>query len=222
MRRVAVVLALAAGLAAASLVHALVVDDSPMAGFWLTPDQQGRRLFGKGDYAAAAERFQDPAWKGMACYRNKAFDQAASQFSRVDTAAGAFNLGNALTHAGHLEQALAAYEDALRREPANVAARENRDLVRSLIRNRKPGEEEQQAKKGRPPTFNPDDVKMDDKGKQGQQGEVDQAELTAEQIQELWMRRLQTTPSDFLRLKFAAQAEEAGKAPPRNAAGGRS
>ncbi len=30
------------------------------AGFWFTPDQQGRRLFYRGEYAEAAKAFHDP------------------------------------------------------------------------------------------------------------------------------------------------------------------
>ena len=35
--------------------------------------------------------------------------------------------------------------------------------------------------------------------------------LTDEQKAELWLRRLQVTPADFLRRKFAVQAAEAGE-----------
>jgi Ca-activated chloride channel homolog len=211
----------AAVLVAASLAHALLVDGSPMAGLWLTPDQQGRRLFAKGRYAAAAERFEDPMWKGTSYYRLGDFAAAADQFARADTPGGSFNLGNAYARAGHLEQALAAYDDTLRRSPGDAAAKENRDLVASLIPKKKSGKQDQQIQKGQPPTFDPDDVKVDDKGKQGQKGDAGQAVLSADQVEQLWMRRLQTTPSDFLRLKFAAQAASADKAQLRGERGGR-
>ena len=214
-------LAVAAALAAASLAHAFLVDGSPMASLWLTPDQEGRRLFAKGRYAAAAARFEDPSWKGTSYYRNGDFAAAADQFARVDTPSGSFNLGNAYARVGRLEPAVAAYEDTLRRKPGDAAASENRDLVRSLIPKRKDAKEDQQIQKGQPPTFDPDDVKTDDKGKQGQKGEVGSVELSADQVEQMWMRRLQTTPSDFLRLKFAAQAAAAGRGRPRSDRGER-
>jgi len=180
-----------------------------MINLWLTPDQQGRYCFEKGDYAAAAERFQDPLWKGIAYYRGKNFEAAVEQFARVDTAEGYFNLGDAYAHLGQLQQAAMSYEEALRRKPDDRAARENRDLVESLIQKKKKAKEkEEEPPEGQEPTYNPDEIKFDEKGKKGKKGEVDQAELSVEQIQQVWMRRLQTTPSDFLRLKFAAQAEE--------------
>jgi Ca-activated chloride channel family protein len=187
----------------------------PMLSLWLTPDQQGRYFFERSDYKTAAEHFQDPLWKGIAYYKSKNYEAAIEQFARVDTAESYFNLGDAYAHSGGLDQALASYEEALKRRPDDIAARENRDLVRSLIQKKKKGKEEEPPE-GQEPNYTPDDITFDEKGKKGKRGEIDQAELSAEQIQEVWMRRLQTTPSDFLRLKFAAQAEESKTSRPRD------
>src|SRR5262245_54444609 len=35
------------------------------ADLWLTPDQQGRMAFDRGDYTTAAQRFADPMWRGI-------------------------------------------------------------------------------------------------------------------------------------------------------------
>ena len=35
---------------------------------WLTPDQQGQRLFNHGEFGDAAERFSDPMHRGMALF----------------------------------------------------------------------------------------------------------------------------------------------------------
>ena len=183
-------------------------DGYSMINLWLTPDQQGRYYFEKGDYKAAAERFQDPLWKGIAYYRSKNFEAAVEQFSRVDTVEGYFNLGDAYAHLGQFDQAVMSYNEALRRKPDDRTSRENRDLVQSLIQKKKAKEKEEELAERQEPTYNPDEIKFDEKGKKGKKGEVDQAELSVEQIQQVWMRRLQTTPSDFLRLKFAAQVED--------------
>jgi len=183
-------------------------DGYSMINLFLTPDQQGRYYFEKEDYAAAAERFQDPLWKGVAYYRGKNFEAAIEQFASVDRWEGYFNLGNAYARSGKLEQAVTSYEEALRRKPDYRAARENRDLVQSLIQKKKAKKKEEEPPEGQDPTYNPDEMKFDEKGKKGKKGEIGQAELSAEQIQQVWMRRLQTTPSDFLRLKFAAQVEQ--------------
>jgi len=203
-------------LVAGSLIYCfLFTQDRSMIGLWLTPDQQGRYYFEKRDYKAAAERFQDPLWKGIAYYRSKNFEAAVEQFARVDAPEGYFNLGDTYVHLGQLQQALANYEEVLRRKPDDRAAKENRDLVQSLIQKKKAKEKEEEPPEGQEPIYNPDEIKFDEKGKKGKKGEVDQAQLSAEQIQEVWMRRLQTTPSDFLRLKFATQVEESKTSRPR-------
>ena len=199
-----VVMACAAGIASYSWFG----KGYSLINLWLTPDQQGRYYFEKGNYAVAAERFQDPLWKGIAYYRGKNYEAAGEQFARVDTAEGYFNLGNAYAQSGKLEQAVKSYEEVLRRKPDSRAAKENRDLVQSMFQKKKAKEKDDEPPEGQDPTFNPDEVKFDEKGKKGKRGEIVQAELSAEQIQQVWMRRLQTTPSDFLRLKFAAQVEE--------------
>jgi Ca-activated chloride channel family protein len=192
-------------------------DGYSLIDLWLTPDQQGRYYFDREKYAAAAQRFQDPLWQGVAYYRSKNFEAAVEQFARVDTPEGSFNLGNTYARLGQLEEAVTSYAEALRRKPDYQAARENRELVQSLIQKKKAQEGEEEPPEGREPTFTPDEIQFDEKAKRGKEGEVGEAELSAEQIQEVWMRRLQTTPSDFLRLKFAAQAEQSETSNPRGA-----
>jgi Ca-activated chloride channel homolog len=204
----ALVIALACA-ALAGPVYYVFVDHGPFIGLWLTADQQGRYYFERGDYATASDRFQDPLWKGIAFYRTGNFGAAVEQFARVDTAQGYFNLGDAYAHAGRLELAVASYDEALRRKADYGEAKENRDLLQSLIDSRKKGKKkDDEPPSGQDPHYNADEIKFDEKGKKGKESRVEQAELTADQIQELWMRRLQTTPSDFLRMKFAAQVDE--------------
>ena len=176
------------------------------ADLWLTPDQQGRYWLERDEPLKAAERFADPMWKGVAYYRAGDWENAILQFARVDTAPGWFNLGNAYARSGNNEEAIKAYDEALARRPGWTEAEENRALVMSLIPPLEPeSDEEQQGD----PHYEPDEVKFDEKGKKGKEGEIEQTLLTDEQKAEMWLRRLQVTPADFLRRKFAAQAEEA-------------
>ncbi len=183
-------------------------DDFRFADLWLTPDQQGRYWMERDEPLKAAERFEDPMWKGVACYRGGDWEKAILQFGRVDTAEGWFNLGNAYAQSGDNEEAIKAYDEALARRPGWTEAEENRALVASLIPPPEPeSDEEQQGD----PHFKPDEIKFDEKGKKGKEGEIEQQILTDEQKAEMWLRRLQVTPADFLRRKFAAQAAEAGE-----------
>jgi Ca-activated chloride channel family protein len=193
--------------AAGGLIFNRVFIKGSFIGLWFSPDQQGRYHYERGDYRAAARAFENPLWKGVACYRTGDFNAAVLQFATVDTPEGYFNLGDAYAHLGKLDQAAKSFSAALRQRPGFIVAKENLALVQSLIKKQK------DQKKKRPPeeqelTFDPDQVKFDEKGKKGKKGKTDQAELTAEQIQKLWMKRLQTTPADFLRIKFAVQFQD--------------
>lgn len=178
---------------------------------WWTADQQARRLFEAGSFAEAAARFEDPHWKGVAAYRAGDLDLAAAQFARLDTPEGAYNLGNTFAHMELYEDALAAYDEALAARPDWQEAQHNHDLVAALLA--APPEPEAQGAPGTPPSFDPDEVRVDDRADRGEMGEVDQSLLSDDQIAEMWMRRLQTSPADFLRWRFAAEAarQEGGR-----------
>ena len=48
------------------------------------------------------------------------------------------------------------------------------------------------------PNQKPDEVKFDEKGQKGKGGEVEVKHLTDEQIAQMWLRGVQTSPADFL------------------------
>jgi Ca-activated chloride channel family protein len=193
------------GLLSAGTPASVEAAEFRFADLWLTPDQQGRYWMEHDDPAKASEHFEDPLWKGVAFYRAADWENAILQFARVDTAEGWFNLGNAYAQSGDHEEAIKAYDEALARRPGWTEAEENRALVASLIPPPEPeSDEEQQGD----PHYRPDEVKFDEKGKKGKEGEIEQEMLTDEQKAEMWLRRLQVTPADFLRRKFAAQAAE--------------
>lgn len=178
--------------------------DTTFADLWWTRDQQARRLYEAEAYAAAAARFDDPLWKGVAAYRAGDLDLAAAQFARLGSPEGAYNLGNTFTRMALYEDALAAYDEALAARPDWEEARQNRERVAALLA--QPPEPEPQGQPGTSPTFDPDEVRVDDRADRGEMGEVEASKLSDDQIAEMWMRRLQTSPADFLRWRFAAEA----------------
>jgi len=147
-------------------------------------------------------------WKGVASYRAGDWENAILQFARVDTDEGWFNLANAYAKSGNNEEAVKAYDEALARRPGWTEAAENRSLVAALIPPPEPESDEEQTGE---PNLPPDEVKFDEKGKKGKEGQIDQTQLTDEQKAQMWLRRLEVSPADFLRRKFAVQAEESGE-----------
>jgi Ca-activated chloride channel family protein len=123
--------------------------------WWARPDQQGVQALQAGDGKKAAELFQDPAWKGSAHYQAGDYEKALENFSQSDTADALYNRGNALTHLGRLQEANAAYDQALKKDPNNADARKNKALVEKLLK------QQQQSKN-------------DSQNQQNQNGEKDQ------------------------------------------------
>ena len=173
---------------------------------WASRPQQGDWLMRRERYAEAAERFSDPLRKGVAFYR--AGDDAASLewFARVPGAEGFYNSGNAYARLGRYEEAVQAYDEALALRPAWREAVANRDLVAALLPP-PPTEGDREAPSG-PPTLPPDEVQFDDRGDKGERGEVDQSLFSEDQLAEMWMRGIRSSPADFLRRKFGQQAAE--------------
>ncbi|MFP6848579.1 MAG: VWA domain-containing protein [Pseudomonas sp.] len=100
---------------------------------WLRADQQGQRLLDAQQPAAAAQRFTDPRWQGMALYQAGDFAAAAERFATGDTAHDHYNRGNALARSNELEAAVDAYTQALELQPGLVQAQKNKALVEALL-----------------------------------------------------------------------------------------
>ncbi len=175
------------------------------ADLWWTPDQQGQRAFDRAEFVESAALFDDVMWKGTALYRAGDWAGAADWFGRLDTAEAQFNLGNCLAMQEEWETAVAAYEQALELLPGWAAAEENLALVQAQIVNEPPPPQggEMGADLGA------DDYQINEEGQEqegGKQIQVELGELTDEQVDQLWMRRVGASPAEFLRWKFAAQA----------------
>lgn len=183
-------------------VHAAFID------WWLTPDQQGRVHFERGEYAVAAQRFTNTYWKGLAYYAAGDFGSAASLFATLQTADGYFYLGNSYAQQDKLAEANDAYLQALKLQPEFPEAAFNQEWVAGIleIENR-----EYEDAGGTGGKLGADEIVFDDKAKNAQ-GEMTAEEavqqgLSDQQLQEMWLRRVQTTPGDFLELKFAYQLQ---------------
>ena len=193
-------LVLVLALAHAAGAQAALVD------WWLTSDQQGRVLYERGEYARAAQRFEDPLWKGLAFYAAQDFISAAGWLAQVDSAYGRFYLGNALAQQERLAEALAAYDEALTMRPDFDEAQFNRDWVQGLY---ELSQQEYDDVGGTGGKLGADDFVFDDRARDATQtmseAEARNQGMSDEQIEDIWMRRVQTTPAEFLAIKFSYQ-----------------
>jgi Ca-activated chloride channel family protein len=112
---------------------------------WLRPDQQAARALAEERVEDAVQVARDPAWRGTAEYRAGAFEEAAVDFSALESADAHYNRGNAMAHAGNLEGAIAAYDEALKRNPEHEDAVFNRELLEQLKQQQ---DQQQQGQEG--------------------------------------------------------------------------
>jgi Ca-activated chloride channel family protein len=115
------------------LVVLLFLSPPPVGADWKTwfsnSNQQAWQLFRAQRYPEAAERFEDPLWRGIAFYRAGNYRAAAASLSGIDSVLAHYNRGNALVQLGELEAARRAYERALALDPDFSDARYNLDLL---------------------------------------------------------------------------------------------
>ena len=175
---------------------------------WLTPDQRAQRLFDAGDPAAAAARFTDPMRIGAAWYLAGEFERAAAAFGQLASPEGEYNRANALLMQGKYDAAIAAYDQALQRRPGWKIAIDNRDLAVARKERLAPPEEDSGGTGG---MLEADEIVFDDTGRtekaKGTQVSEEGAALTDAQTRDLWLRRVETKPADFLRARFARQLD---------------
>ena len=170
---------------------------------WASPDQRGRWLYERQDYAGAAQAFRDPLWRGVALMQAGDFKAAADMFSGVDTPEGAYDHGNALAMLGKYTDAVARYDRALALRPGWREASDNRALA-SLRADmlKAPGGDAGDQQEGA------DQIVYDKDAKSGgQQTEDTGKAMSDSDVRALWLKRVQTRPADFLRARFAYQLQ---------------
>jgi len=100
---------------------------------WRRPDQQAATALSQGDAKKAAAVARSPAWRAGAAYRAGDYQAAAAEYAGIGGADAAYNRGNALAKLGRYEDALAAYDEALKLAPDMDDAKANRQAVEAFL-----------------------------------------------------------------------------------------
>jgi Ca-activated chloride channel family protein len=101
---------------------------------WLRPDQRALHALQDGDYARAQELAHDPQLRGAAAYRKGDYATAAKEFAQGQSALSQYDLGNALAKSGKYDEAIAAYDRVLQRDPRSADARANKKAVQEWLK----------------------------------------------------------------------------------------
>jgi Ca-activated chloride channel family protein len=179
------------------------------ADWWRTPDQQGDRFMREEAYSEAARRYRDPMRIGVALFRDGNFEAAGEAFGRMAMPEAHFNRGNALVMRGKYEEAVEAYDAALAMRPDWSEAQDNRRIAQIRAERLKTTGGEMTGG-----MLEADEIVFTAGNKDQQGGETETTqggkELSDQELQALWLQRIQTKPEDFLRSKFAYQLARDG------------
>jgi Ca-activated chloride channel family protein len=187
-------------------------NPSAFLALWLTPDQQGRLWFERGDYRRAARIYDDPRWRAISLYAAQDFDNAAQAFSQYQDSASLLARGNALAHAREYLDARAAYLELQARYPEHPAPAVNLPIIQALIDANRQLSESQTSEAG-------DLASEQDEGPRSSEGDervslLEREQYSAEELRQdpaltaMWLRQVQRNPAEFLSTKFYQQLEK--------------
>ena len=147
---------------------------------WYSPDQQGQKAFNDNDYGNAAEKFNDSRWKAGAHYRAGNFEQAAEYYAQTNDATGLYNKGNSLANLQKFQEAIAAYNEALKLNPNLKDAQSNRDYLQQLL------EQQQQPSQQNSEQQNSEQQKSSDSQQQsqGQNSQTEESDKSEQSSQD--------------------------------------
>ena len=94
----------------------------------------------------------------------------------------------------------------LKAQPGHLAAKTNRAIVAAALKAREEKRRKQEQDDSAPPDEKADETRIDPDQKGGKRVQVKPEDVTTAGAAEAWMREVQTSPADFLKLKFAIQA----------------
>ncbi len=152
---------------------------------WHNSNQQAEQAFKQQQYQQAAEAFQNPDWRAAAQYKAGEYQQAAETLKNAQTADEHYNRGNALAQAGQMQEALQAYQQALKLDPSHQDAQFNKDMVEKKLKEQQKDDKQKNQQQDKDKQKNQDQQKSDqDKSQQQQDQKQDQQQQSDKQDQQ--------------------------------------
>ncbi|MCW9025187.1 MAG: VWA domain-containing protein [Gammaproteobacteria bacterium] len=134
---------------------------------WQNDNQRAAQKLQQDQAGEAAKLFNDSEWKAAAHYKAGEYEQALEQLQTIDNAEAHYNRGNTLAKLGQLDEALKAYEQALKKDPQHEDAKYNKELIEKQKQQQKNNNQDQDSKQDQ-------DQKPGDSSDQNQQQKSDQ------------------------------------------------
>ncbi|MPW28633.1 VWA domain-containing protein [Agarivorans sp. B2Z047] len=165
---------------------------------WTNQAQQAQQAFEEERYGEAAELFTDPNWKASSHFKAGNYEQAKELFSQDTSAEGWYNKGLASTMLGEYDEAIAAYDEALKLKPDFEKAKINKEITEKL----KQQQQQNQQQSGQQQDSEDSDEQSESDSSQ-QQGDQQQDDSQAEENQD------QQSPSEQQSEQESEQQQQA-------------
>tara|TARA_R110001583_G_scaffold2068_6_gene15287 strand:- start:15073 stop:17052 length:1980 start_codon:yes stop_codon:yes gene_type:complete len=134
---------------------------------WQTNDQQAQQQYNQQNYQGAAQQFDNSQWQGSAYYKAGDYEKALEAFTQgeqADSADSLYNQGNALAQMKKHQEAIDAYEQALKKNPDLQDAKDNMEKLKQQQKKEQEKSEQSKEKGDKSKDDKSEDEKSDDKG----------------------------------------------------------
>jgi Ca-activated chloride channel family protein len=149
------------------------------------------------EYSSAAKAFDDALYKAASLYRAGEFKKSQAIYATMSSPPVAkYNLGK-----GEYEEAIKAYDIALQMQPDFKEAKSNKALA---IARKELKDVENDGQQG-VGALGADEIVYDNSENKGEEQTQEESTQTKQQNNTNWLDRIQTSPKDFLKHKFAYQ-----------------
>jgi Ca-activated chloride channel family protein len=177
--------------------------------FWKNDNQLAYDLFQQGHFHDAHELFINPAWKGVAAYREKDYAKAVQYLSQAQTADDFYNLGNALAQIGQLEEAIKAYQKTLVIDAQHVDAAFNLQLLEQELQKQEEQKRKEEEKRRQEEQKRKEEEKrrQEEQKKKEEEQKMQQSQAPSnqgndQQNSQKWLDFVNEDPSGLLKEKF--------------------
>ncbi len=146
---------------------------------WTRQDQQADQALQKGDFEQAHQLAKNPLRRGSAAFKKGDYEQALNDFSTAasaeNSADAAYNKGNTLAQLKRYEDAIKAYDEALKQQAGMQDAIDNKAKIEELLKQQKQQEKQNEQQKDQQQKQNEQQKNQDQQedSKSAQGGEKD-------------------------------------------------
>lgn len=173
------------------------------ADWFFSRDQQAMMAYNNQDFSRAAALFSDPNWQAKALFELGKYTQAAQIYGSLGTVDGFYNRATALLKTQEFEAAIAGFKQVLKQQPDHPQAQRNLAIAEhayAAVIAQAGGVDAEQSI-----TTEVDGNEVSEK-QDGNSQDYQVADTLSPDAKEQWMRSVDSEMGDFLKNKFATEA----------------